>query len=137
MAKLNNTLGLDIGSRRIGVAIIKDQVAVARPLSTIEMNDSIISQLSDLCKEHEIKKIVAGLPRSLSGDDTEQTKKVRSFVKSLEDQLNIPVQFQDEAVTSVQATEALSAGKRSFKKGEVDATAAALILNDYLESIGR
>jgi putative Holliday junction resolvase len=137
MANLSNTLGLDIGSRRIGVAITTKDLAVARPLETIEVKDSILDDINKLCQQHNIAQIVVGLPRNLGGEDTDQTRAVRAFAKDLENYLKLPIIFQDEALTSVTANESLTKSHKSFKKDHVDAVAAALILNDYLEGLGR
>lgn len=131
---MSNTawLGLDIGSRRIGVAIARMDVRIPRPLTTLENNEKIFTELQDIIKDNEIAEIVAGLPRDMSSRDTEQTKFTEEFVNALQKHVNISVKWQDEALTSEKAEAELSARKKPFEKGDVDALAATFILEDYI-----
>lgn len=136
MQKVSNTLGLDVGDKRIGVAIVSGGVAIARRLPTLHHDPLIFDELVKLSEENDIEQVVVGLPRNLSGDDTAQTTRVRQFAKRLEQELNIPVVFQDEALTSHHAEAQLATQGDRFEKGEVDALAAQAILTDYLEAQG-
>jgi putative holliday junction resolvase len=134
--RLTNTMALDVGAKRIGVAIATTDMTIPRSLGIIEPDDDTWAELKMLCSDHQIKKIVVGLPRSLEGNETAQTKKVREFSEQLKKNLNLPVSMQDEALTSFEAERALKMTAMPHTKGDVDAMSARLILEDYLQSSG-
>lgn len=136
MQKISNTLGLDVGDKRIGMAIVSDGLAIARSLPTLYRDSRVFDELERLCDQNKIEQIVMGLPRNMNGEDTAQTAAVRLFAKRLEQELDIPVVFQDEALTSHTAEEHMRQMGGTFKKGDVDAIAAQTILTDYLETQG-
>lgn len=124
-------LALDIGERKIGVARANSIARIAEPLMTLKNDHDFAASLKSLLAEQEVSQLVVGLPRGMDGQDTAQTTYVRSFVKELGS--DVPVHFQDEAVTSVNAEEILKAKKRPYAKEDIDAMAATLILEDYLK----
>jgi putative Holliday junction resolvase len=134
--KTTNVLALDVGDRRIGVAIAGSIARLANPLTVLANDETLWHELSKLLADEHIGMIVVGLPRSLSGEDTAQTKIVRSFVSQLKTKTDIPVTLQDEALTSRQAEAELRARGKKFAKGDIDALAAVYILDDYLNSLG-
>lgn len=136
MQKISNTLGLDVGAKRIGVAIVSDGVAIARRLPTLHHDTQIFDELTRLAESNDIAQVVVGLPRNLSGEDTAQTAEVRLFAKRVSQELDVPVIFQDEALTSHAAETQLKSEGREFEKGDIDALAAQAILTDYLEAQG-
>lgn len=123
-----NRLGIDYGLKRVGVAKSARGLKIAHALTTIQQEDCI-NTLRSLVTEHDIEEVVVGMPRSLQGNDTEQTKLTREFVKQLQAALSVPVQIIDEAGTSARARE-LGADDTT-----VDQLAAMLILQDYLDQI--
>jgi putative Holliday junction resolvase len=128
----SSILSLDVGNRRIGLAIASLAARLPRPLMTLINDDDFIPRLSQLIKDEGITLLVVGYPRNLSGDATSQTASVEAFVNLLKEQINLPFHFQDEALTSNKAeTELMSRGKL-YDKGDVDALAATYILEDYL-----
>jgi putative Holliday junction resolvase len=134
--KTTNVLALDVGDRRIGVAIASNIARLAGPLTVLANDETLWHELSRLLADEHIGMIVVGLPRSLSGEDTAQTKIVRAFVAQLKTKTDIPVTLQDEALTSRQAEAELRARGKKFAKGDIDALAAVYILDDYLTSLG-
>jgi putative Holliday junction resolvase len=134
--KTTNVLALDVGDRRIGVAIAGSIARLANPLTVLANDETLWHELSRLLAAEHIGMLVVGLPRSLSGEDTAQTKIVRSFVSQLKTKTDIPVTLQDEALTSRQAEAELRARGKKFAKGDIDALAAVYILDDYLTSLG-
>lgn len=134
MQKKNNLLALDVGARRVGVALAADGLAMARSLPTLQHNDQLFAALELLLETHSITAFVVGLPRNLQGEDTAQTVAVRDFVKQLEARFGLPVHYQDEALTSVQAETVLA--HTPHTKEDIDSMAAQTILNDYLEVHG-
>lgn len=135
MKKLSNTLGLDVGEARVGMAIIADGLAMARTMPTLLHDDKLAGSINAIIAEQSIEQLVLGLPRSLAGEETAQTAYVRQFANQLKQQTGLPIIFQDEALTSVNAEQSLQASGKTFAKGDIDSLAAQAILNDYLESL--
>jgi putative Holliday junction resolvase len=124
-------IGIDVGTKRIGVAKADSIVPVATPLLTIEADGTEIEQLGKLITDENAEIAVVGYPRNQSGDPTEQTEYSKQFAAKLESFAKVV--FQDESLTSVLAEERLKASKKPYSKGDIDALAAAIILQDYLE----
>lgn len=131
MTKLENTLCLDVGEKRIGVAFSDSSVAIAIPSEFIEVDGSEIEKIHKLIRLHSASVLIVGYPRNQSGEKTKQTEYVEGFI----DKLNAPIKvvFQDESLTSVLAEQNLMASGKVYKKGDIDSRAAAMILQDYLE----
>lgn len=125
----NNILSLDVGERRVGVAIANVIARFAHPLTTLDHTERIYQDIADLVTKEDVELLVIGLPRNLSGDDTAQTEYVRAFAAKIE---NVEIAFQDEALTSAKAEQELKARGKPFAKGDIDALAATYILEDYL-----
>lgn len=128
-----NLLALDIGGRRIGVAKGDTVLRIAHPHSTVIVDGSELAKLEALIKEVEPEKIVIGFPRNQSGEATAQTKEVELFADRLK-QFEKAVVFQDESLTSVVAEQRLRDTGKPYTKEMIDAEAAAIILQDYLEA---
>ncbi len=130
-------LGLDIGSHRIGVALTRPDVTIAQPLTTLivppEGTLVVIKQIVDLVQDHTVGMVIAGWPRGMAGQSTDQTRTVEAFVAQLRAVLSVPVELQDEALTSQKAEAELSARKKPYAKADVDALAATYILDDYIQ----
>lgn len=125
-------MALDVGNVRIGVATASRVARMASPLRTIANDKKVFETLQALLKTEKIDTLVVGLPRNLSGDDTAQTAVVRNFVDTLKTHVDVPIEFQDEALTSVKAEDELRARKKPYDKGDIDKLAASYILEDYL-----
>lgn len=126
-----NLLGLDVGDKRVGMALGDSRVRIAVPFGYLERSDEIISQLTEIILQHKIRIIVVGYPRNQSGEATKQTESVEEFARQLEEiDIDAEIVFQDESLTSVEAERRLG---RVKDKGEIDAEAASIILQDYLE----
>ena len=143
-------LGIDYGQRRIGLALSDATGLLARPWKTLVLQggaaraaDALAMEISRLQAEDEgLAAVVLGLPRRLSGEPNEQTAKVQKLAHSLRGRLSIPLLLQDERLTSREAEQLLAQRIKDWKKRKalLDAAAAAVILQDYLdsrESIGR
>ncbi|AKM80292.1 TPA: Holliday junction resolvase RuvX [Candidatus Saccharibacteria bacterium] len=124
-------LSLDVGERRIGVAVADTAIRIPVALETIEVDGSELTAIAKIVTLDSIDTIVVGYPRNQSGEPTAQTTYVLQFAQQLKDMA--PVVFQDESLTSVIAEQQLKADKRPYTKGDIDARAATLILQDYLE----
>lgn len=131
MATKKNILALDVGDRRVGVALADSQIKIAVPYGYLERSDKIIQQITELMLDHDINILVVGYPRNQSGEATKQTESVEQFAKKLaEVEIDADLVFQDESLSSVEAERRLG---RVKDKGEIDAEAASIILQDYLE----
>lgn len=129
---VKNFLALDVGERRIGMAMADSQVKIAIPFGWLENDDTIIQKITELLLQHDINVVVVGYPRNQSGEATKQTEFVEEFVSRLaEIDLDAEIVYQDESLTSVQAEQRL--GQNIKDKGDIDAEAASIILQDYLE----
>lgn len=128
-------LALDVGEKRVGVAIASSIAKIAQPFKTLENTEHIWDDLKNLIHSENISVIVVGLPRNLESQDTQQTVYARSFAKKLQDVTNIKPVMQDEALTSRQAEAELRARGKNYVKGDIDALAATYILSDYLVTI--
>ncbi len=130
-------LGLDIGEKRIGVAISDSEEILASPLETITYRDEeqAINAINGLVKKYNIERIVVGLPYSLNGEIGFQAIKVQEFIEKLRESISVDVHFQDERLTTVTASNMLiEAGvKKSKRKEKIDAAAATIILQAYLD----
>jgi putative Holliday junction resolvase len=134
----NNTiLALDVGTKRIGVARGLRDVRIASPLMTLANDDQLWTHLTRLIAADSVQTLVIGLPRGLSGQETEQTTYVRTFVDHLKRHIDaVTIHLQDEALTSTKAEAELNARGKQYEKGEIDALAATYILEDFLNSAG-
>lgn len=126
-------MALDIGDKRIGVAIADQSGLIARPLVTIENGTNILDELKVLIDLNHVSQLVIGLPRGLDGQSTAQTEKVRQMANDIAISLGLKVIFQDEALTSVKAKEELRSGGKVYAKSDVDKLAACYILEDYIK----
>lgn len=123
-------LGLDVGLKRTGIARASVHARLAEPLITVPTAE-ILKTLKELIKEHNVGTVVVGLPRNLEGNDTRQTTWVRDWVTNIKRKLEVPFYWQDEVLS----TRIAEAKKLSYKKvHDIDSLAAAIILQDFLES---
>lgn len=127
--KVEEFLGIDVGGARIGIARGNSAARLAQPLVTIEAELAKV-RLKDIIKDNKTAGIVVGLPRSLDGGETPQTKTVRDWVKSVQAEISLPFYWQDEALTSHHAE---NSDFRAHQAGP-DAIAAAIILQDFLDA---
>lgn len=131
-------LGLDIGDKRVGIAVSDETGTLARPLFALirASKKEDFARILALCDEYQIEGIIAGLPKTLRGEEGPQARRVRRYVDELRAALNLPIEFWDERFSSVDAAErlAMSPGRRARTKGDIDAAAAAIILQEYLDS---
>ena len=131
------SLGLDIGDKRIGVALSDPEGVLASPYTIIDRKDDAtdIAAIINIVDQQQVGQIIVGLPRSMDGSQGIQADKVGSFTQRLSNHTEAPIEFRDERLSTVSAKRLIrSAGKRkSHKKARDDAIAAALILQGYLD----
>lgn len=131
-------LGLDIGQKRIGVALSDPLGITAQGLTVIvyETMAGALDRLVELCQEHGVTRIVTGLPLHMSGDRGEAAEKVERFAAAIRKRTGLPVEFMDERLTTRAAERTLIAAnvKRRARKEVRDMLAAVLILESFLNS---
>ena len=128
-------LGLDVGDRRIGLALSDPTGLLASPIGVVERGPSDLADIVSVSEENEVAEIVVGLPLSMSGDSGRQAGKVRAFIRDLKSQTELPIKTVDERLSTVQAQGMLhqSERRRRGDRGQLDAAAAAIILQTYLD----
>jgi len=138
-------LGVDYGSRRIGLALSDYTATLARPWQMIPAAGVPAQSAAAVARvvatlrasdDPDLDGIVVGLPRRLNGEDTDQTPQVRVFVAALEELTGLPVSTQDERLTSVEAESRLAGREKDWKKRKalIDAESASILLQDYLDN---
>ena len=136
-------MGLDIGERRIGIAVSDTTGTLARPLGVLRPSgldvdavDVVTSEIARLAAEEDgLGAIVVGLPRRLDGTATQMTPRVEQFARQLAIKTSLPVTLQDERLSSREAESRLALNDKNWRSRKVrlDAAAAAVILQDYLD----
>ena len=131
-------LALDVGDRRIGLAISDPTGMLASPLGVVERGPSDVDDILRVALDNGVTEIVVGLPLTLAGESRQQAGKVRGFVHELRSKTDLPVTTVDERLSTVQAQRMLreSSSGRSRDRGRLDSAAAAVILQAYLDSRG-
>lgn len=134
--KMERLLGLDIGGRRIGVAVSDELGMIASPISTIDARKDVASELRALVEKYGVKRLVVGLPIGMSGREGPQATEVREVADDLGKSLEIEIVYSDERLSSAMANQALigQGTRREKRKQHIDATAAAVILQGYLDN---
>jgi putative Holliday junction resolvase len=137
-------VGLDIGEKRIGVAVSDVSGTLARPLGVLRPSglevdalDVVSTEIARLAAEEDgLGEIVIGLPRRLDGSPTSLTPRVEQFARQLRMKTSLPVTLQDERLSSREAESRLAVLDKDWRsrKARLDAAAAAVILQDYLDS---
>ena len=138
-------LGIDVGRRRIGLAISDVSGTLARPLETLSIGhsatlgqaiDRVSAAVSALAAEEDgLAAIVVGLPTGLDGSASDETRRVQAFIEGLKRRTSLPIVEGDERLTSREAESRLALRERDWRKRKrkLDAAAAAIILQDYLD----
>lgn len=136
--RLGRIMGLDVGSRTIGVAVSDPLGITAQGLETIRRRNkrTDLSALHHIIKDYGVTEIVVGYPLRMSGNEGIQSAKVAEFAEQLRERFELPVHLRDERLTSVQANRVLREAEISIEKRAqaVDRLAAVLILQSYLDS---
>lgn len=127
-------IALDVGEKRIGVAAADGAVKIARTVGTFEVDGQELQRIAECIADERAAAVVMGYPRNQSGEPTAQTAFVEQFAGRLQEVIAAPILFQDESLTSVLAEEQLRSSGKPYSKGDIDARAAMLILQDYLEA---
>lgn len=134
---------MDYGEKRIGLAVSDPSCTIATPLETVKRRAGKrppLARIAEISAEHDVGQLVVGLPLGLDGEENEWCAEVRTVGEKLAERVGAPVAFVDERLTSVRAERAIRAGglKKSAReeKGRVDAAAAQLILQAWIDNPG-
>ena len=135
-------LGLDFGSKTVGVAVSDGLLLTAQGVETIERKDEnklrkTCARIGELIAEYEITEIVLGLPKNMNNTEGERVEKTKAFGEMLERRTGLPVHYWDERLTTVAAEQILmeSGVRRENRKAVIDKVAAGLILQGYLDCL--
>jgi putative Holliday junction resolvase len=130
------TLGLDVGDRRIGVAVSDPTRLLARPLCVIDRKvQEAIGAILELVRAHDVDEIVVGLPLHADGRRSEQSERVAAFAESLRSATPTPIRYHDERHSTQAAREIIAAKKSRRQDQHDDAVAAAVILQRHLDDL--
>ena len=135
-------LGLDFGSKTVGVAVSDGLLLTAQGVETIERKDEsklrkTCARIEELIAEYEVTEIVLGLPKNMNNTEGERVEKTKAFGEMLERRTGLPVHYWDERLTTVAAEQILmeSGVRRENRKAVIDQVAAGLILQGYLDCL--
>lgn len=133
-------LGLDVGERRIGVALCDELGLLAAPLTTVlvprRQPERALAEIAALAREKQVEAVVIGLPTSLNGAEGPQAAIVRDFAARLAPLLDVPIAFSDERYTTAEAERILIDRRlsREERRARIDAAAATIMLQGYLDA---
>jgi len=133
-------LALDHGTKRIGLAVSDELGMIALPLEFVpaEPFDQFLTRLREVIAEKNVELLLVGMPRNMDGTYGPAAEKVREFITALKAAFTLPIKTWDERLTSAQANRFLIQAnvRRDKRKEKVDQTAAAILLQSYLDSVG-
>lgn len=129
-------LGLDLGERRIGVAVSDDTGVIASPLRIVDLRSETLADVATIAETLRVDGIVVGLPIGMRGSEGPQARETRELAAELAQLVDVPLMFWDERLTSAIADRALANAGRSSRERRVqkDAIAAAVLLQSYLDA---
>jgi putative holliday junction resolvase len=135
----NRLLGIDYGEKRVGIAITDPLMMFASPLKTIIRDNNFWNIILDLFNQFNIEKVILGYPLKENGEESSSTQLVKKFREQLEEKITVPIELFDERYSSEIAKqriiESVPSKKKRRDKSLLDKNAAAIILQDYLDSI--
>ncbi len=131
-------LALDYGNKRVGVAVSDALGWTAQPLATLEMHghQELLAEIKEYIDKYEVEEIVVGMPYNMDGTMGKRAEITQAFINFLKNKLELPIQIQDERLTTSQAKNILLEAdvSRKGRKKVIDKLAASLILKSYLNS---
>lgn len=130
-------LGIDYGTVRVGLAISDPMGIIAHPLETIQVTSlkKTVEAIAAVIEKNKVEKVVVGLPKHMSGDESESSKKARELGTALQERVKIPLAYYDERMSTCAAERAMIDADVSRKKRreKIDTVAASIILQSYLD----
>jgi len=129
---MSRILGLDYGSKRIGLALGDEEQEMALPYDVVENSEGVIGELRRVIESEKVYRIVIGIPLYMSGKDSAKAVEVKKFIDLLEQNFNMPIITEDERLSSQMADSLFKEYKEKYSR---DAIAAMVILQGYLDKI--
>ncbi|HUD49262.1 MAG TPA: Holliday junction resolvase RuvX [Candidatus Baltobacteraceae bacterium] len=133
-------LAIDHGTKRVGLALSDETETIAQPLEMVAAQpaEKLLGRIAEIVAQRNVREVVVGLPRNMNGTFGPAAEKAREFVAALQQVVRVPVNTWDERLTSVQANRFLieSGVRREKRREKVDQTAAAILLQSYLDKAG-
>lgn len=126
-------LGLDVGDKRIGTALASVIAQLPQPAGVISSEGPVYDHIKNLAKQEDVNLVVIGIPRNLAGEETAQSQKIREFAAGLAENIDIPIEFADESLSSKRADQL--AHDTQLQNVSQDSLAACFILEEFLGSI--
>lgn len=137
-SKENRLLGIDYGEKRVGIAITDPLMMFASPLKTIIRDNNFWKNFLGIFSQYKIIKVILGYPLKENGEESTSTQLVKKFREQLEEKISVPIEFCDERYSSDIAKkriiETVPSKKKRRDKSLLDKNAAAIILQDYLDT---
>lgn len=132
---MGTVLGIDYGRRRLGIALADEETRLALPRKplTVRNTEEALRQIEALVRAQGVERIVVGLPLTLLGTQGMQAREAQEFAKALEKRMGIPVDVEDERLTTKGAQAAYHAHQESLPPDREDSAAAAALLQSYLD----
>ena len=134
-------LGLDLGSKRMGIALSDETLTIASSYKVInyKVQEEIIAELKEIIENFDISKIILGLPKNMNNTIGERAEETISFKELIENKLSISVELQDERLSTISAEKYMIEAdvSRKKRKNKVDSLAATIILQTYLDKKGK
>ena len=124
---MSRFLGIDYGTKRVGLALSDESATIARPHSVLPTTDTLVADIAELCSREQIGGIVVGESTDYKGNDNAVMQEIRTFAKALQEAIDVPLSFEPEFLTTAEA--ARIQGHHEL----LDASAAALLLQRYLD----
>ncbi len=124
-------LALDVGEKRVGIALSDELCIISTPYGFVD-RERAIDKVAEITNVEKVERIVIGLPYLPSGDLGSQSDDILKFSDLLKKTVRCRIDFEDESLSSVEAENRLRQGRKPFEKGDIDAEAAAIILESYL-----
>ncbi len=131
MSEPKNYLAIDVGEKRIGLAIAGSIAKLPRPLAILSNKESIYDEIADILQKENIGTIIVGLPRNMSGEETAQSDFSRRFASALAGKTRLPIEFADESLSTERVK---NSTYQKDPSGHLDSVAACFILEEYLEA---
>lgn len=128
-------LGVDTGDIRVGIAVKPKDVISAEPVCVLQFDADILGHITRIAKQYGAATVIVGLPRDINGNETAQTRKARHFAGELAEVSGLHIILHDEFSTSERARERLKNSSYRYDKVGLDAMAAAVLIDDYMESM--
>ncbi len=131
-------LGIDFGTKRIGLAVAQTLTRQANPLKVLNNNQQFWQELQQIIAEWQIKQLIVGLPLDMDGEEQEVTRQVKNFGKKLKHQFDLPIIYVDERLSSFEAErqfqlQRAAGASKAKNKQNIDAMAAQIILQSWLD----